>query len=322
MKICPICRARFDDDLNYCLNDGTTLKDFEAFDAEETVSMTDGATLEFAKPFAGRGAASPTAFGHSPQTARRLKTPAILIGVFGLILSLFGAATVGGMLYFRHRATVAADRQPTFASDESLTILPGETPDPKGSLKAEILGEIEKDGNRYLKCKITNVGATVVRSPLLTLLFYQNDVKINEAAEWSNLEYLKPGQSVPVWIESPDAEKYTSVKVKEPVHSLANFKTEQQIFPSLAFTETEMKPQSSARNDKAVFVRGIVENQNYGEMLSSLYVVFYDEKSEIIGISKTLVSLQKGEKAKFEVAAGERDLFGTPKSFEIIAVAN
>ena len=52
-------------------------------------------------------------------------------------------------------------------------------------------------------------------------------------------------------------------------------------------------------------------------------MIFYYEKSEIVDIESTSFSnLTKGEKTKFEVREYETDMFGKPKTFEVIAISN
>jgi hypothetical protein len=68
-------------------------------------------------------------------------------------------------------------------------------------------------------------------------------------------------------------------------------------------------------------VKGIIETETPQKNSIKLYVLYKDENSEIVGIGETRMSdLKIGEKTKFEVSECEIDLFGTPKTFEIIAV--
>ncbi len=330
MKICPRCRTQFDDDLNYCLNDGSTLKDYDSFDPEDTISYTDDATLEFQNPQTANQnkLTNQTNYGQL-QNARQSNPFMILGGIFGLVFLLF-ATIIGFGVYFYYQTEPHTTWYPTPTPYQDFPPPRTPTPEPKNNIKVEILEKVNGSfGEKYLKCKITNIGETIVSSPSITLMFYQDDVKIKEGWGGSKLKYLKPGQSVPVWVNLYGVDKYTSVKVKEPINSSPVSKSAEQLFPSLIFTETEMKGETGymSRNFqqyKVIFykVRGIIENQNYEKMSASVFVIFFDEKSEIIGIEETRVNLQKGEKVKFEVQEVETDLFGKPKSFEIITVAN
>ena len=317
MKICPICRTQFGDDLNFCLNDGSTLKDSALFNPEDTLSASNNATLEYQTPqTAGQNKqTNPANFG---QTPRKSKLPIILAALLGPILLLVGVIG-GGLLYFRYRATNDINWELTPTPYQISTPFRTPTPAPKENVKVEILEKVKNlEGRQFLKCKITNLGETIVSPFSLTLMFYKDDVKLTENAEFAKIRFLKPQQSIPVWIGLYKTENYTSVKVKDSIATFPVSKPEAQLFPTLTYSETKMERASY----QTTYVRGIVENQDYEKLSAKLHIIFYDAKSEIIGFAETSVSLQKGEKAKFEARISDRDLFGTPKTFEIIATSN
>lgn len=317
MKICPRCRTRFEDDLNYCLSDGSTLKDYGSYNPEDTISATDNATLEYQSPPTANQnkLTNQTNYGQSPQYVPRSNSFMIFGGIFGLVFLLFGTI-IGFGLYFYYQTEPFTTQYPTPYQDFPPTHTPA--PESKNNIKVEILEKVKNnDGREFLKCKITNVGVTIVRPFNLSLLFYKGDVIIKESGDFVKLEYLKSGQSVPVWISLYGTDNYTSVKVKEPISTFPVYKTEEQLFPNLIFTETEIKPENSYYK-----VSGIIENQNYENISTELYIIFYDEKSEIISIEKTPVNgLKKGDKKKFEVQTSSMYLFGKPTAFEIIAIS-
>lgn len=319
MKICPKCRTQFGDDLNFCLNDGTTLKDSSSFNPENTISSTDSATLEFKSP--------PTANQNQPanqpafaQLPRKSNALIILGGVFGLILLVI-ATIAGGLFYFRSYVIPEyEDFSPTPTRTPLQSFSPYRTPEPKSNLKIEILEKVKSNnGQSFLKCKITNIGESIARPFSMALQFYKDDVVIKENAAFVKLKYLKPQQSVPVWVGLYGTENYTSVKVKDKGANFPVTKSAEQLFLDLNFTETKMMTVYST----SYKVEGIVENQLYGSISPELFVVFYDENSEIIGVgTKRLNNLEKNVKTKFEVIISDRDLFGKPKTFEIITIAD
>lgn len=319
MKICPNCKTEYGDEMNFCLTDGSTLKDSAVFGPEDTISLTDNATLEYKKPQTAEQnrQTNLTDFGKSQKSSIKW---VVLSGIFGIILLLFGTL-VGGYIYFRNYAPNGIEDFPRTPSRTPLQgFTPVRTPEPKSNLKIEILEKVKSnDGQNYLKCKLTNVGESIARPFSLTLAFYKNDVVIKENSALVKLKYLKPQQSVPVWVGLYGTENYTSVKLKEPVSSFPIYKSTQNLFLDLTFTETAMKLVYST----SYKVEGIVENQNYDSISPEFYIIFYDENSEIIGIeTKRLSNLGKNVKTKFDATISDRDLFGKPKTFEIIPVAD
>ncbi len=319
MKICPNCKTEYGDEMNFCLTDGSTLKDAAVFGPEDTISLTDNATLEYKKPQTAEQNkyTNLTDFGKPRKSSLKL---VVLVGIFGLILLFFGVIG-GAYVYFRNYVVNGIEdfpRTPTRTPLQGFT--PSRTPETKAVLKLEILEKVKSlGGENYLKCKLTNTGESIARPYSVTLAFYKDDVVIKENSALVRLKYLKPQQSVPVWVGLYGTENYTSVKLKEPVSSFPIYKSTQNLFLDLNFTETEMKLAYST----SYKVEGIVENQNYETISPEFYIIFYDEKGEIVGIEKKYVSnLGKNVKTKFDATISIRDLFGKPKTFEIIPVSD
>lgn len=314
MKICPKCKAWFGDDLNYCLDDGSTLKDAESFGQAADFATTDHATLKYQFPqTAGQNQPTERITYGKPKR----KTSRFLIGTAAAVVVLLFAGAVGGVFYLRRVATQRAATQVQTPSGDSPSIpsFPQYPSAPANNIKIEILDQVKSNfGWKYLKCKVTNAGESVVYPYSIALQFYENDVKIGDGSAFVKLKYLKPGQSVPAWVSTNSANSYTSVKVKEPIGSFP-IRGGGELFPELTITETKMQPVSTSFK-----VEGIVENTKYENVSPELYVLFYNENSEIIGIEETKVrDLPRAGKAKFEVTISDHNLFGKPKSFEVIA---
>jgi hypothetical protein len=332
MKICPQCERRFADEMNYCLEDGVTLVDFHSHDPSETLSYSKDPTLQYFNQGATKenkeaGTQNRTDFGQSSQKRKRPNIFLMMLGVFGII-GLIVASVVGGFLYLKSKYR---SQEWTPTPTPFLRNTPVNTPIPKteNNIKVEILEKVDGSfGQKFLKCKITNTSENIVLTPNITLFFYQKDVKIKDAGGGSKLKLLKPNQSVPVWINIYGVDKYTSIKVEEPLTARTINQSETQIFPEINITETVMKGEKEGlsynfRNYTKIYwkVKGIIETETPQKNSIKLYVLYKDENSEIVGIGETRISdLKVGEKTKFEVSECEIDLFGTPKTFEIIAV--
>lgn len=319
MKICPTCKTEYGDEMNFCLTDGSNLKDFASYNPEDTISLTDNATLEYKNPQTA-GQNKQTNLTDVAKPPRKTLKWMILSGIVGLILLVVGTIG-GGIIYLRYFAANGIDdypRTPTRTPLQGFT--PIRTPEPKANFKLDILEKVKNNsGQSFLKCKITNIGESIARPFSVTLAFYKNDVVIRENSALVKLKYLKPQQSVPVWIGLYGTENYTSVKLKDSVSSFPIYKSTQNLFLDLNFSETKM----SVAYSTSYKVEGIVENQNYEAVSPELYIVFYDEKSEIIGIETRRISkLEKNVKTKFDATISDRDLFGKPKTFEIISFAD
>lgn len=335
MKTCPKCKNIFADDLNFCLEDGVTLvEDNEfnptlAFSQEPTLQLpnrTDDGT-EVVTRLQNKGQRT-FPYQNPPQSnLRRIIAVLFCIGLF-LLLGIAG----GGYWYLlSERRQHPVDPPDIYRRSPSPTRTPTPTPKPENYVKVEILEKTTDGfGKKFLKCKLTNLSENVVDLSFVGLSFYQGDVKIRDSGADLRLKILKPNQTIPIWVNLYGTDGYTSVKVKEPIFARPVTKPIEQIFPQLEFSQTEMKSESgymsvNFRQYKTTYykVSGIVENQEDEKKSCQIFVLFYDEKSEIVGISSTSISnLEKGEKMKFEVQEIEADMFGKPKTFEIITVSN
>jgi TonB family protein len=105
MKICPQCRAPFQDEMNFCLNDGATLvRD----DAPETLLSGSPPTLDYS---GGRGPATAASSGtplmhRNPRPDQR-SSVGLLLGLVGGALLLFALA--GGVVFWLLMTRVSRD---------------------------------------------------------------------------------------------------------------------------------------------------------------------------------------------------------------------
>ena len=341
MKICPLCAKIYRDEMNYCLEDGEILRHSAASDhAENTIQYNPA----FAAPtgenknqtdFSGGAAAHS---GRTDMKTANLPAPeskfkritAVLVIVFVTLLS---AVIYGGFTFYR-----AVKNQVGIASNVNRNglIIPGQRipqafPTTEyGTLKVEV-GERVKDnfGKDYVKCMVTNTGEKVVKKPSVKLTLYKNDVKIGDASGDSDLEYLKPEQTIPIWIDLSEKEnKFTSAKVDETVKYEIAKKDAAILFPSLVYTDTKLTNdlRTSLLNFKPYkemfyTVAGTVENRQSEKTDAKIYVIFRDKQGEIIGIDSTNPpELKKNEKAEFTASVGGMNLFGIPADYELIAV--
>ena len=334
MKICPQCERRFADEMNYCLEDGVTLVNLRLNEPSETLSYSKDPTLQYFNPKATKesedsSGQNGTNFGQSFQPRQRPNVFLVIFGIFSVI-GLILAGAIGGFLYVKSKSRPLETTSTPTSYSRNTSVNPP-TPKTENNVKVEILEKVDGSfGGKYLKCRITNTSENIVSTPSITLSFYQNDVKIKDATETSKLKILKPNQSVPVWVNIYGVGKYTSIKVEEPVTARTVGQAEAQIFPEVDLSETKMKGEKAGLNYNfrdyiKIYwnVTGIIETAMPQKNSIVLYVLYKDENSEIVGIGETQMSdLKVGEKTKFEVSECEIDLFGTPKTFEIIAVNN
>jgi hypothetical protein len=337
MKICPQCKKVYADNLNFCLDDGAALAAQPPADAHRTLSYGDNPTDRFEDPRPTGGTPftiqqNQTSYGRE----HRKKSPAPLLFAAAGIAALVGltlAVVVGTVLLNRRSGTgpVWVQKSPTPTPKTNFTPYRPPTPEKETELKVEILEKVTADmGGKYLKTRITNTSEKIVQTPFIKLSFYKGDVKIKDVSGRSDLPYLKPGQSIPVWLGLYGTDNYTTVKVDGPVTARPAAKTEAQIFPQLDFTETKMKAEKEGvlYNFRQLYkmyykVTGIVENRTAAAVSPKIFVLYRDDKGEIVGIKDTRLSdLKLDEKTQFEVSESEMDLFGTPKTFEIIAVTD
>ena len=320
MKVCPICKKSFADDLNFCLDDGGLLVESESYESEKTLSLSQEQTGQLSQQTQLRQQIITNQSSLNRQLApspKSHKSGFIFILSLGFLMIL---SIVGSYLLLRPQPqpTEVIFHPPYYEGSPSPTPTQTPTPKPENYVKVEILGKgTNGRGNKFLTGKVKNISNKLVELWSIELNFYKGDVKIRDSYADLKLKILKPHQTIPIWINIYDTD-YTSFKVKEPISATPIHKPEAQIFPPLEFSQTEMKAKSGF-----YAVSGIVENSNDEKISGSFFVIFYDEKSEIVGIESTsFANLAKGEKTKFEVREYETDMFGKPKTFEVIAISN
>lgn len=249
------------------------------------------------------------------------ESPVFVKTLVGLVIAVFVIILVS-VLITKKDSPGVSPRGNTVAA-------PGATPPPKRStIKTEVVGKVKGSfGVTYIKCLLTNTGETVLTDPQVTLILYKNDIKLEPVYGTAGLKYLKPGETTPVWVELHGNEDYTSAVVEEKKH-LQNIENYQKIFPELKFSDVAMKTEvgNSSFNDqiyreKFFTISGTLQNEQYNKVAPQLFAVYYNSKSEVVGvISESPPELMRGEKTRFEISAGETQLFGVPTRFEIIAV--
>lgn len=327
MKICPKCRATFTDELNFCLDDGVVLEPIIVtntnFDGEDTVNFN-----KFTNENAGRQTNSPF-----PQNLPRKSNTGKIVAAVGIVGLLF----VGGMIYGFIQVVSNIDfpqNRSGFPSKPPITpaitpFIKPETEKPTAKLEVEILDKVKDNfGDDYLKCMITNVGDTIIVDPSITLDLYEDDVKAGNLYGRSEMKFLKPQQKVPVWINLFAGKQYTSVRYDETKTQRVSDKTAEKLFPELIYSDAKMEIESANSSyngriykDKIYAVSGIVENQSFDNISPQLFIIYYDEKDEIVGITSTYPSaMKRGEKSKFKASIAKTNTFGNPTRFEIIAV--
>jgi hypothetical protein len=332
MKICPKCRTKFGDELNFCLDDGIALEtvtvDKANFDGQEMASY------EKLGRISSQNRQRPTNPQNFPNyaaqpSAKKSNVGKIIAGI-GIVALLF----VGGMIY--GLITVISNMDfpetrptPSYPTPMMTPYIKTETEKPTAKLEVEVLEKVKDNfGLDYLKCMVTNVGDSVIVDPSITLDLYEDDVKVGNLYERSSIKFLKPQQKVPVWISLFAGKKFTSAKYDKTKSQRVSDKTVEKLFPSLVFTDAKMEIEtgnSSFNNriykDKLYVVSGIVENPTYENISPELFIIYYDANEEIVGITSTHPSaMKRGEKSKFSASIGKINTFGNPTKFEIIAV--
>lgn len=333
MKVCPICSAIFDDSMNFCLEHGEVLVDPATLDTHKIRPYSNEETLEFKNPISSRQKAN-TDFIYPQITAgsqKRKSTVPILIivGILGLLI--VGGAVAGGLYIRRQMAGAGGGKIGNSEFPSNQTSTPKPTP-MENFIKVEV-GQVSKGsfGEEYLKCQITNLSDRVVKMPGVSLTFYEGDVKVDFRSESSKLEYLRPRETIPVWIRINGVKKYDKVVAeRSSSSSVLMMETTDVIYPVLNITDQAMKVETLTSsynfqryNEKFYNVTGIVENTNSYEVSPKVNVIYYDANSEIVGYSAdTVGKLLPGEKAKFEATSGHTQLHGTPVKFELVTTAN
>jgi hypothetical protein len=331
MKVCPRCSSKFSDDLNFCLNDGILLTDISKFDEDKTLAFSDEPTIEGKSPdTADQNKQTLPIIYPLPKQKRGLHPLSIIVGVVGILLLVFGTL-FGAVMYLRNIVPNFPTPTPrtTYSPSKSPTPVKSPPSVEKPELKIESIGKVKGSFNhQYLKYMLTNTSDKIVLNPVISVTFYQGDVKLKDLSGESKLKYLKPGQTVPVWVDLFfGSDKFTEAKTSTSDRTTFATKPESELYPELTLTDTKMvvtRGNSMYNNysysENWYTVSGVVENTNYDTISPKVYVILYDENSNIIGIEETGISnLKRGEKQKFETGAGEiSSLFGKAKKFEII----
>jgi flagellar basal body-associated protein FliL len=324
MKVCQVCKSKYNEDLTFCLNDGSLLvnADFEA--NEETLNLPNSNTTE-QRPIWTHEQNKATNADNLPKKKSWKLLFAAVISFLFLIPIL---AIVGGISYFGSKLSQNSNLATPIPASTTPKVFATTTP-PKPTIQVEIQDKVNGSfGTKFLRCMVTNVGQSVIDDPKITLNLYKNDVKVGLVYGDSELEFLKPNQTIPMWVNISGKE-YTSAKVEENDLKAAK-KDEAELYPKLIYTDTKMtsKTLTSSYNFKSypeIFytVKGIVTNNDYEKINPNLYVFYYDDKKQIVGIRSTRPpELKKGEKAEFEVGVGETQIFGKPVDYEVFAIAN
>lgn len=331
MKICPHCRTTFADEFNYCLQDGTTLVSAEYYDEQKTLSFAEEPTLQRGKPDTAKQNQQtyPQNYSSFGQTGKRRSKPLLGVSVIVIGLCFLLGGVIGIALYIRKKSIISTTTPTPQIKFPTPLVTPKILQTQQAKLKVDVMDKVKGSfGRQYLKCLVTNVGETVASNPSVSVQLYKDDVKLKALFGRTDVKYLKPQQTIPIWIDLFDNTDYTKAVGEQGFTTRAADKTEEYLFPNLIYTETKMtsKKGTSLYNYKPYTetfysVSGIVENQTDNVVSPDVYVFFYNDNKEIIGISRSSVSqLKKGEKGKFEIQEGDTKLFGTPTSFEIFAV--
>jgi hypothetical protein len=250
-------------------------------------------------------------------------SPVFVKFLVGLVVALFFLILIGVLVNPKGKGSTGVNSSPVGPRPYNVA------PPPPGSgatQKIEVVGKVKGSfGNTYIKCMLTNTGSTVITDPSVVLMLYKGTTKLDSVFGDAALKYLKPGAATPVWVKLLKYEDYTSAVVMEKnPHGMEN---DERLFPTLKFTAAmKITTGISSYNDqpykeKFFDVSGTVENEQYDKVTPELYLIYYDSKSQIVGVdSGRPPDLTRGEKAQFEMSAGETQLFGVPVRYEILAV--
>jgi hypothetical protein len=255
--------------------------------------------------------------------------PKVVLGG-GILVLFLGVGLVAGIFIVReliNRET--SGREIPYTSKPAPKTTP--TPVPDQELKVEILNKVKGGlGDSFVKVKITNTSEDIIKinSNYLTLSFYKNDIKLDKGIHNFKLRYLKPNQSIPVWINLHRIKDYTSVKLAKPLMGKPINSSENEMYSSLKFTDLKMTSKMGILNlngrplRKIYYqVNGIVQSTGEGTTRAKTFIFFYDKNSEIVGMyERSLLDLKKDEKNKFEAQIGEYELFGKPETFKIFSI--
>jgi hypothetical protein len=250
-------------------------------------------------------------------------SPIFVKFLVGLVVALFFLVLIGVLVNPKGKGTSGVNSGPS--GPRPYNVAPPQ-PGAGANQKIEVVGKVKGSfGRTYIKVMLTNTGGTVIEDPSVVLMLYKDKTKLDSVFGDAPLKYLKPGATVPVWIHLFKYEDYTSAVVTE--RNPRGIENSERLFPTLKFTAAMKNTTGiSSFNDepykeKFFDISGTVENELYDKVTPELYVIYYDSKSQIVGVrSVRPPDLKRGEKAQFDISAGETQLFGVPVRYEILAV--
>ena len=259
-----------------------------------------------------------------PEPIPVIETSPIFVKfLVGMVVALFFLVLIGVLVNPKGRGISGVNSRPSGPLPYNVAQPP---PGPAAKIKAEVIGKVKGSfGRTYIKVMLTNTGDTVITDPSVVLMLYKDNTKLDSVFGDAALKYLKPGATVPVWIHLFKYEDYTSAVVTE--RNPRGMENSERLFPTLKFTAA-MKTDTGISSfngepykEKFFDVTGTVENDRYDKVTPELFVIYYDAKSQIVGVrSGRPPDLARGEKAQFDIGAGETQLFGVPVRYEILAV--
>jgi hypothetical protein len=250
-------------------------------------------------------------------------SPTFVKFLVGLVVALFFMILIGAFVNPKGKGTSVINSSPSGPRPYNVAQPP---PGAEAKLKTEVIGKVKGSfGRIYIKVMLTNTGDTVITDPSVVLMLYKDNTKLDSVFGDAALKYLKPGATTPVWIHLFKYEDYTSAVVMEK--NPRGMENSERMFPTLKFTAAmKITTGISSFNDqpykeKFFDISGTVENEQYDKVTPELYVIYYDSKSQIVGVdSGRPPDLTRGEKAQFDISAGETQLFGVPVRYEILTV--
>lgn len=237
MRICPACKAIFDDSMNYCLEHGIDLVDAATLEQDTIQSRTSEKTLELRNPISTQqqNATVPTVFAKKPQGKNSL-LPVFLI--VGLAVLLIGAAAIGGALYLYNPKDDVVIDPPRTPTPRTPPMTPTPTPEEVKKLNVEVVGtEDGSFGDKFVKVMVTNIANVVLEKPGVDITFYEKDVKVDTRSESLPIDYLRAGETYPVWVRILGLKKYDRMVAEQGGFTRISKKPLTDVFPDLAVTE-------------------------------------------------------------------------------------
>lgn len=328
MKICPTCKAIFDDSMNFCLEHGIDLVDAATHSPDTIQSLASEKTQQLRDPVSTQqqNVTAPTVFGTPPRKKNSL-LPILLI--VGLAVLFIGAAAIGGALYLYNRNTAINWEPPPTPRPPLITPTP--TPEEVKKLNVEVIGtEDGSFGDKFVKVMVTNIANTVLEKPSVDITFYEKDVKVGSRFESLPIEFLRPGETYPAWVRIAGLKKYDRMVAEQGGFTRISKRPVTEVFPDLAVTEkvlTTEKKNSSINfrtyTENYYMAAAIIENTTAKAIRPSIDVVYYDEKGEVVGYTSAHVGeLKPGDKAKIDAQAAQSQIHGKPTRFEVVVTVD